>query len=121
MDTNGSKQLTSFWDKVKIASTVFGTVLIPLVVAYASNEYTNAIKQNEIGQRYVELAVGILAKPPTDTTMHTRAWAVEVVNHYSGIRMSDNAQRELIDEQLKVINSAVKSATEVVRIIGTLQ
>ena len=117
MDANASQQLPSSWERLKIASTVLGTVLIPLVIAYASNEYTSAIKHNEIGQRYVALAVGILSKPPTDSTMHTRAWAVKVVDHYSGVQMSVDAQNELIDEQLEAINSAVKSALEVIKIV----
>ena len=103
MDTNTSQQLPSSWEKLKVASAVLATVLIPVVIAYVSNEYTNAIKQNEIGQRYVELAVGILLIPPTDTTSHTREWAVAVVNHYSAVPMSDAVQTELTEEQLKAI------------------
>ena len=95
MDANASQQLPSSWERLKIVSTVLGTVLIPLVIAYASNEYTSAIKQREIGQKYVELALGILSKPPTDNTMHTRAWSVDIVDHYSGIEMSREAQEQL--------------------------
>jgi hypothetical protein len=121
VDTNASQQLTSSWERLKVASTVLGTVLIPLVIVFVSSEYTSAIKQNEIGQRYVELAVGILSKPPTESTMHTRAWAVDVVNQYSGVEMRDKARQELITGQLEVLNSTVKSANEVIKLLNEIQ
>ncbi len=120
MNTNTSQHLPSSWARLKVASTLAGTVLIPLVIAYASNEYTNAIKQNEIGQRYVELAVGILSKPPAESTMETRKWAVKVVNHYSEVRMPDVTQEELIKNQLKAIEEVTKTIQEMMKTIPSL-
>ncbi len=92
--------LPIIWEKLRVISTFIATILIPLVIAFVSQSYTKTLKDNEIGVKYVELAVGILREPPEKTPKHLRQWAVEIVNNHSTVPMSVQAIRELETEDL---------------------
>lgn len=94
------KPLSHPWEKLKVLSTVAATVLIPLVIAIVSQSYTAAIKSNEIGVKYVELALSILRAPPDPQTENLRAWAVSVIDHHSEVPISGPAQGELQKQDL---------------------
>lgn len=96
-DTSG---LSPAWAKLRIISTFIASVLVPVVIAYASQSYTRTLKENEIGIRYVELAVTILQAPPSEQTFHLRNWAIETVNHYSTVPLGTEALSELKTQNL---------------------
>jgi hypothetical protein len=83
------------WEKAKTMGGLFATILIPLAVVFVGQEYARATKEREIGAKYVELAIGILRSPPKDEHFDVRAWAVEVVDRHSGVKLSD-AQKEYL-------------------------
>jgi hypothetical protein len=95
--TNGEKaaSVPASWEKLRIASTLLGTVLIPLVLVLITQTYTAAIKENEIAIRYVELALSILGEKPDESSKHIREWAVDVVNIYAKVPLPEEAVSEL--------------------------
>ncbi len=84
------------WEKLKVLSTVAAAVLIPVVLGVIGNRYTQAIKEREVEGRFVELAVNILAEPPSEETKNLRLWATRVVNQYSGVALDSAATNEVL-------------------------
>lgn len=70
-------------------------IAVPIAVAVLGSYYTSAAKEREVSAKFVELAVGILAKPPGDTDQGIRNWATEVLDRYSGVEF-DAATRAAI-------------------------
>jgi uncharacterized protein YjbI with pentapeptide repeats len=92
------------WDKMVSLSTLLASVLVPVVLAIVGNAYTNAMKQSENRVKYTELAMNILKEKPSPDTEALRGWAIEVVNQYSGVQMSDRAKVELSRTRLAYSN-----------------
>ena len=121
MSNSENIELDPVWQKARITSVLIASVLIPIIVAFIGNSYTKAIKDNEIGVRYVELAVQILAEKPGSNSEGTegsngsenkavRKWAAEVIDHYSDVKLSDDAMDQL--EQHKLLIKNVKEITD---------
>lgn len=87
-----------FWEKFKAITTSISVIIIPIVIGYIGNIYTQATKEKEIQSRFVELAINILNQKPTDESRNLRQWATNVIDHYSGVKLSDTVRRELIEE-----------------------
>jgi hypothetical protein len=89
------------WQKLEVASKVVAAVLIPLTVAYLGNQVASANKQRDSETKFVELATAILGKEPgsnqTPESKNLRKWAVEVINRFSGIPMSEATAEALIE------------------------
>ena len=49
--------------------------------------------------RYIELAINVLHTPPSDT-QNLRAWAIQVMDKYSPVPVSDEVKRELKTRQI---------------------
>jgi hypothetical protein len=94
------------WDKMVPLSTLLASVLVPVVLAIVGNSYTSAMKQSENRVKYTELAMNILKEKPSSDTEALRGWAIEVVNQYSGVQMSDRAKTELSRTKLPFSNMA---------------
>ncbi len=94
------QSLPPSWEKLKIVSTLLATVLIPIVIAAMTQWYTSALKDNEIGVKYVEIALGILRTPPDPQTKNLRTWAIAVVNQHSRVPLSGEAQMELTEKDV---------------------
>jgi hypothetical protein len=75
---------------------IVAAVVIPVAVVIVGQEYSRAVKQREIEAKYVELAIGILRSPPADEAFDIRAWAVEVVNSHSGVKLTELQREDLI-------------------------
>ena len=121
MPNSENVELDPIWQKARITSVLIASILIPIIVAFIGNSYTKAIKDNEIGVRYVELAIKILAEKPDSNSEGTersqglenkavRKWAAEVIDHYSEVKLSSDAMNEL--EQQKLLIQNVKELTE---------
>ena len=102
MPKSDDYKLPSSWEKARVISSLIASVLIPVVIAIIGHAYTGALKQNEIGVRYVELAVGILAEQPKPDSQHlaVRKWAIEIINFYSAVPLSGSAIEELQENQI---------------------
>jgi hypothetical protein len=107
--------LLSKWEKAKIVSVILATVVIPLAVALVGNWYSKALKEREIQVRYVEIALEILSKEPTEKNTYLRQWAIDVIDFYSDIKVPKEARDELVRER---IDLSSKRAKEIIDQIG---
>jgi hypothetical protein len=123
MSNSENIELDPIWQKARITSVLIASVLIPIIVAFIGNSYTKAIKDNEIGVRYVELAIKILAEKPDSKPEGTkdsnrlenkavRKWAVEVIDHYSDVKLPTDAMEQL-EMQLLIRN--VEEITDLIK------
>jgi hypothetical protein len=86
------------WEKLKALSGIIAAIIIPIVILLVGNQYSEAVKERELQGRFVELAVDILKAPPTKENRNIRAWATEVIDLYSGVRLSRTTKEDLIDK-----------------------
>jgi Pentapeptide repeats (8 copies) len=70
------------------------------VLALVGHGYTSAMKESENRVKYTELAISILKDKPTSETKDVRAWAIDVVNQYSGVSMSAQVKEQLLRSRL---------------------
>jgi len=78
-----NENLSPLWSKLKVISLLIASIIIPITVTIIGNSYTSALKQNEVGARYIGLAIGILSEPPSEDNMAIRNWAIETIDYYS--------------------------------------
>lgn len=106
------KKKKDVWDKLTTMSALFASVLVPVVLAFVGNAYTNALKQAENRVKYTELAISILKDKPSPETQDVRAWAVDVINQYSGVPMSAKVKSQLLGSRLARSNLTASDFTE---------
>lgn len=88
------------WDKFR-AATGISLIAVPILVAWFGSSIERSNKEAEVRLQTVEMAIGILQSPPEEETESSlRAWAIDVVNSYSGIRLSEDAMQELLTNPL---------------------
>ena len=85
------------WEKLKILSGVASVIVIPIVLLVIGNDFSAATKERELQGKYVELAAGILREAPSPETANLRSWATEVINQYSGVPLSPQTRKDLIE------------------------
>jgi hypothetical protein len=78
-------------------SPLIATVIIPVVIAIIGSQYTSAVKEREVQGKFVALAVDILKQKPSDENRNIREWSTNILNKYSGVRLSDAARNDLIN------------------------
>ena len=79
----------NYFEKTRIVSNLAATILIPLAIALVGNWYTSAIKQKELSAKYVELAIKILNKEPSEGSEEIRQWAIKIINTYSEVKIPE--------------------------------
>lgn len=88
------------WQKLEVVSKVVAAILIPLAVAYLGNQVATSNKQRDSETKFVELATAILSREPgasqTQENKSLRRWAVDVINRFSGVPMSEATVEALI-------------------------
>lgn len=84
------------WEKFKIVNGGLATLAIPAVIAFVGNQFSLSMKEKEVQEKYVELAIRILSETPHKDKSATREWAVDVVNKYSGVEMSLETEDHLV-------------------------
>jgi hypothetical protein len=112
------------WDRAVSVATIASLLAVPLVVAFGSwklqkqlAEQTNVIqegiaRQTSLTERdiaalnvqvdYVNLAINILRDQPTKTPRPLREWAVAILAQNSPVKLSDEMQKALLSEPLRV-------------------
>ena len=97
-------QLSRGWQIAKIIGDIalgVGAIAIPFVIHFSTLNYTNSLKEREIGVRYVEVAIGILREDPSkQNTRELRKWAIDVINKHSTISLSAKAMKDLMERRL---------------------
>lgn len=82
------------WDIAKIISVAAVAPTVALVGYLLSAD----VKVQEVEVKYVELAVGILKEPKDKTEPSVRQWAIDIVNEYSGVEMSEMTKNALLEK-----------------------
>jgi len=63
--------------------------------------YTYSNRNREMDIKLVEIGIGILRADPKETGLTAaRGWAVDVIEHYSGLRFSDSDRATLLQRPL---------------------
>jgi len=76
---------------------VLSAILVPVATTAIASRFADASSQRESGVKLVELAVSILREPPTAKAVDIRSWAMDVLDVYSGVRLSQAAREALSD------------------------
>lgn len=84
---------------IESIAKIIASVALPIVLLVLGNWYTESQKDKDIGQKYVEIAVGILADAPTEEALELRSWAVEIVNRYSEVKMTSTLADVLVMQE----------------------
>jgi len=88
------------WDKFQIWIN-FAAVA---VIAGVGLIVDSTLKNREVNLKYVQVAVDILRVKPEESSKNLRKWAIDVINEYSKIPLSLEAQEELKTNALPVGN-----------------
>lgn len=80
-----------FFDKLLVVSQILSLIVIPLVIFIVGQNIEKAISDRQVKTKYIEIAVSILNQKPTEKTEPLRNWALDVVQSYSEIKLSDKA------------------------------
>ena len=104
MEEKTDQILSPCWRKAKVITEIViavgATIVIPLVIHYSTLKYNDAAKERETSVRYVELAISILRVNPNDQREELRSWALDIVNRYATIKLSENAKKDLMQRKL---------------------
>lgn len=110
MSTDESKNEISknkdSWDKWHIIANSFAILLVPILVGYFGYQINAAIKDKEISQKYVELAIGILRGDPDKESPALREWAINIINTNSLVKLDPKAREELKRKPLRPVRLA---------------
>lgn len=112
----GSDQSTKdSWDKWHIAANSLAILLVPALLAYFGAQINASIKDKEISQKYVELAIGLLRVDPDKQPPALRNWAINIVNANSPVPLEAAVRDELKQRPLRPVKAfltaRVKAAT----------
>ncbi|MDB6062590.1 MAG: sleB [Verrucomicrobiaceae bacterium] len=106
-------------ENLKSISSIVSAVVIPVVVLIVGNNYSTATKERELQGKFVELAVAILREPPEKQAHNLRDWATQVITNYSGVPLSVEAKKDLIENiQLPGSTISLRDAQTMLSAIG---
>ena len=96
---------------VALITGAVAKIVIPIVIAYVGWAYSSAIKEQEFGATYVQLSLKILEQAPDERPAGLTTWAMDVVDHYSGVKLDPKARKELAETPLFLQERAVIAVT----------
>ena len=79
------------WSVVTLAAALSGG-LVGSVLTYWNTD-------RQIDVKMIEIAVGILSQEPTDNIAPARIWAVDLVSHYSEVKLTEEVRTALIENR----------------------
>lgn len=91
------------WDKWHIVANSIAILLVPALVGYFGYQINAAVKDKEISQKYVELAIGILKGDPDKESPALREWAINIVNVNSPVQLDPKVREELKRKPLRPV------------------
>lgn len=104
---------------------VISSIAIPLVGYYFTSQQSlrslNASlveKDKDSAQKYIELGIRILSEKPLSDDDPIRKWAIEIVNRYSDVKLSDAAQNALESSSFFSTGSITKEELNRLRDLG---
>jgi len=90
----------NFFEKLKIVSASFAAVVIPIVIAFLGNQYSQAIKDKEARLKLVELSIEILNEKSGHENKGLKNWAIDVLNKYSDVPLNENIKTDLVNDKI---------------------
>jgi hypothetical protein len=86
------------FEGLKNLASAAAAIAVPIIVALLGSYYTSAIKEREVSAKFVELAVQILSKEPTNTEADTRirTWATKILDQNSGVEFDSKTRDDII-------------------------
>lgn len=102
--TEGQKKSNQigYWEKAKICSLIVSTVVIPLAIGISGHWLSKSLKDKDIQVKYIELALNMLSQEPTEENNHIREWAIDVIDYYSKVPLSETLKDEFIKSKLRL-------------------
>lgn len=97
---NVAKGPPAWLEFMRLLTTVLASIAIPLVVFFVGENIKGSVKNKELEAKYVEISVEILKEAPRQETESLRSWAIENINKYAEIKLSEEAKKELTEEAL---------------------
>ena len=92
-----NEKSNTFFDIVK-------SILVPITIAISTYLYTTSVNQNNVNQKYIEIAINILKDPPSQKNEDLRKWAIKIINKYSEIKLDKKLKQSLI-KNIQISNS----------------
>jgi hypothetical protein len=80
-------------------SKILGAVALPVVLAVLGYWFNDSLKSQELNVKYVEIAVNVLSRPPSEETKPLRAWAIEVINAHASVKIDADLKDILIESE----------------------
>ena len=85
------KAKKDWWDKFQVMTNFAGVVVLGFVGLLVNS----TIQSRDANAKLMETAVGVLRAKPEESNKGLRAWAIGIVNKYSQVPLSWEAQEEL--------------------------
>jgi lysozyme len=82
------------------------------VIPVLGLSYTSKDKEREVSKDFVEIATKILQEDPNPHNKPLRNWAIDLINSYSTVKLSDEARNVLLNEQPLFQSSTIGSVTK---------
>lgn len=82
-------------DVLEAISKFIAAVIIPVVIVVVSQSFTTAQVENQTRSEYIKMGVGLLALEPNESNLEVRRWAINLINHYSDVKLTVEAEKEL--------------------------
>lgn len=92
--------------------TTLATLSIPLVLGVFTFVANSAINQQKLGKEYTDLAVKLLAEPPSEGETALRGYAVDVLDKVGPVGLDDEVKQALQDGGLTGLATAAATESE---------
>ncbi|ASO31075.1 hypothetical protein CG015_18115 [Vibrio anguillarum] len=89
------KKKRDWIDVTETISKLIATIIIPVVIFFVGQSYTEAQVESQVRSEYIKMGVGLLAKEPNENNSEVRKWAIKLINHYSEVKFTPEAEKEL--------------------------
>jgi hypothetical protein len=94
---------------------------IALAAAVATGWFGLASKDQELKVHRVEIAIGILRADPKEDVAPARAWALDVIDRYSGVAFSAEDRASLLHKPIKSATYYMGPNTDFRKNIGVVE
>jgi len=90
--------------------TAAATVFVPVILGIVGNTISDKIAKRDLSLRYIEVAADMLK---TEKNPQVRDWAVDVINHYSEVKMSGAAKQAITGSLSAIEQGSDKASMQV--------
>jgi hypothetical protein len=84
------------WDKAQIITNCFAVV----VLGFIGGCIDSTLKRRDSNVKMIEVAVGVLRSKPDETSGELRNWAMDVINQYSEVKITERLREVLKTNRL---------------------